>query len=81
MKIKRVTIDMKHNDLVNMELVDETGKRVFEHDGYMPQLGMFNEGDDQTTLVVDNETGVNQRKKTTTITTKLTMMMMMRIKP
>jgi hypothetical protein len=56
MAIKRVTISMKHNDLVVMCLDDENGREVFDHDGYMPQVGMFS-CDDQTEIIIDNETG------------------------
>lgn len=55
MEIKKVTINMKHNDLVFMSLDNENDVEVFEHDGYMPDMGML--GGDQTELTIDNATG------------------------
>lgn len=56
MEIKKVTISMKHNDLAVMTLDNENDVEVFEHDGYMPDMGIF-EGGDYTELTIDNATG------------------------
>jgi hypothetical protein len=38
--------------------VDENGNAVEEHNGYVPQVGCFDDGEDYLHLEIDNETGV-----------------------
>jgi hypothetical protein len=56
MQIKTVTISVKHSDMAVMTLENEADVEVFEHDGYMPDMGVF-EGGDYTELTIDNATG------------------------
>ncbi len=56
MGIKIVEISMKHSDLVVFILEDAKGDIIYEKDGYMPHVGMFNDSD-TTDLKIDNETG------------------------
>lgn len=49
-----VSVSFKHNDAAQIEVL-QRGKTLFEHDGYMPYVGVF--GGDYTELKIDNETG------------------------
>ena len=56
MKIKSVTLFMKHNDMTNLILEDEKGNTLHEKDSdYFPDVGCI--GGDDTEFKIDNETG------------------------
>ena len=58
MTIKTVIIGGKVSDMCHATLVDESGGTVEEHDGYVPQVGCFDDGGDHLYFDIDNETGV-----------------------
>lgn len=58
MTVKTVVIGGKLSDRCRGALLGEHGKTIEIHDGYVPQVGCFNEGEDCLYLEIDNETGV-----------------------
>lgn len=52
MKIK---LSAKCSDLLSLKLIDDEGRTLAEHEGYVPVLGFG--GGDYIKLVIDNETG------------------------
>ena len=55
-KIKTIYISGKCADRCDAELYDEEGKRVLEHQGYVPDF-MPGGGGDYLQFEIDNETG------------------------
>lgn len=54
--VKYVEIQMKHDDRTSIMLYGYDGLEIYEHNGYMPRLGVF--GGDDTHLKIDNSTGL-----------------------
>jgi len=52
-----VRLYMKHNDCASVEIVDNTGKTLYQRDGYMPYELNDSLGGDDTELLIENETG------------------------
>lgn len=57
MGIKTVIIGGKVSDMCHASLRDEKGKVVEQHDGYVPQVGCLDDGEDYLYFEIDNETG------------------------
>lgn len=51
----KISISCKHSDCASMTIM-EGEKTILEHDGYMPNVGIF--GGDYTELEIDNQTGL-----------------------
>lgn len=51
----KIYLFMKHDDTASLIIDNEKDEEIFDHQGYMPEVGVF--GGDQTELVIDNETG------------------------
>lgn len=58
MTVKTVVIGGKLSDSCHGTLLDERGALIEEHNGYVPQVGCFDDGEDYLYLEIDNETGV-----------------------
>lgn len=53
--VKTVKVMMKHDDRAVMTLSGHDRQELFDHDGYLPEMGLF--GGDTTELEIDNDTG------------------------
>lgn len=55
---KSVVIGGKVSDMCHAGLYDKDGNLLEEHNGYVPQIGCFDDGEDYFYVEVDNATGV-----------------------
>lgn len=57
MMVTTVIIGGKISDRCHTTLIG-SGKIIEQHEGYVPQVGAFNDGEDYLYLEINNETGV-----------------------
>jgi hypothetical protein len=54
--VMKIFISCKHSDMLDMQIEDEDGNLILEHQGYGPNIGSLS-GGDYLSLVIDNDTG------------------------
>ena len=52
----KIHISCKHSDMLDMQILDDEGHEVLDHQGYGPGIGSLS-GGDYLSLSIDNDTG------------------------